>query len=75
MGDDKKNFVIKIARRPWYEWILWGIWLFLEIIFLQSAMASNQELEPRAAMIYWLIFGVLLLGGFVFWIVRRGRLL
>ncbi|MBT7831213.1 MAG: hypothetical protein HN708_13175 [Candidatus Marinimicrobia bacterium] len=75
MSDDNEYFIIKIARRPWYEKILWAGWLFLEIIFLQSALASQEELEPRAAMIYWLIFGVLLLGGFVFWIVRRSRLL
>ncbi|MBC8334044.1 MAG: hypothetical protein H8E29_02160 [Anaerolineales bacterium] len=75
MSEDKEYFTIKIVRRPWYEWILWGIWLFLEIVFLQSAIASHQELEQRAAMIYWLIVVVLSLTGFVFWIIRRSRLL
>jgi|APSaa5957512622_1039677.scaffolds.fasta_scaffold19165_1 hypothetical protein len=75
MSDDKDFQTIKITRRSWFEWTLWALWLFLEVVFLQSAVASGKELEPRAAMIYWLIFGVLLLGGFVFWIVRRSRLL
>jgi hypothetical protein len=75
MSDDKEYLIIKIARRPWYEWLLWGIWFFLELIFLQAAVASHQELELRAAMVYWLIFGVLSLAGFVFWVIRRARLL
>jgi hypothetical protein len=72
---DQENFTIKIARRPWYEWLLWGLWLFLEAFFFQSAVASNHELEPRAAMIYWLIFGILFLAGFIVWFIRRKSLL
>lgn len=75
MSGNKGYFVIKIARRPWYEWVLWGGWLFLEVIFIQAAIASRREFELRAAMVYWLIVTVLTLIGFVFWIVRRARLL
>jgi hypothetical protein len=71
---DKKDFhEIKIIRRPWFEWVLVALWLIAEIIFLQAALASRQELEPRAAIVYWLVFVVLLLGGLVYWIVRRNR--
>ncbi|MFZ5908463.1 MAG: hypothetical protein ACOYYU_00425 [Chloroflexota bacterium] len=74
--EDKEEFhIIKIARRRWYEWLLIVIWFFAEAVFLQAAIASRKELEQRAALVYWLIFGVLLLGGFVYWIVRRNRLI
>lgn len=69
--DDQDKYQFKIRRRPWYEWLLWVLWLFLEIVFLQSALASHQELELRAAIIYWMIFGLLLLAGLVLWLVRR----
>ena len=69
--DGRDKYHIKVRRRAWYEWLLWGLWLFFEIVFLQSALASHQEFEPRAAAIYWMIFGLLLLGGFVVWLVRR----
>ena len=75
MGDDKDFHIFKIVRRPWYEWVLTALWLFAEIIFLQAAIASRGELEPRAAMVYWLVFAVLLLSGLVYWIVRRNRLM
>ncbi len=73
MGDEKDFHIFKIARKPWFEWILTALWLIVEIIFLQAAIASRVELEPRAAMVYWLVFIVLLLSGLVYWIVRRDR--
>jgi hypothetical protein len=69
------HFKIEIARRPWYEWLLWAVWLFVEIELLQNALASGAELEPRAAAIFWIMFGVLLLGGVIVWVARRSRLL
>jgi hypothetical protein len=68
---DKEKYQIKIGSRSRYEWLLWALWLFFEVVFLQSAIASQQELEPRAATIYWMIFGLLLLGGVVVWLIRR----
>jgi hypothetical protein len=70
----KESYTIHIARRPWYEWVLWAIWLFLEIFLLQNAIASGAEFEPHAATIFWISLGVLLLGGIVVWITRRSRL-
>ncbi len=75
MSAGKGFHIIKIIRRPWYEWGLIGVWFFAELMFLQAAIASREELEPRAALIYWFVFGVLLLGGFVYWIVRRNSLI
>ncbi len=69
-----KTIKIEVLRRPWYEWVLWAVWVVVLIIFAQTAMASAGELEPRAALINWIIFGVLLLGGGIVWFVRRARL-
>lgn len=70
---ESSEIVIRIRRRPWYEWLLWLLWLLVEIFFLQNAIASSGELEPRAATLFWIIFAVLLLGGVVVWFVRRGK--
>ncbi len=75
MSNDKDFYLFKITRRPWYEWVITAIWVFAEIIFLQAAITSRAELEPRAAMVYWLVFIVLLLSGLVYWIIRRNRLM
>lgn len=69
-----KTLKIELLRRPWYEWVLWAVWVVVLVIFAQTAMASAAELEPRASMINWIIFGVLLLGGAIVWFVRRARL-
>jgi len=74
MSDDKDFHIFRIIRRPWYEWLLIGLWTFAEVIFLQAALASREELEPRAAIVYWLVFVVLLLSGLVYWIIRRRSL-
>jgi len=74
-SQEEEYFAIKVVRRPWYQWILWGLWLTLEIVFSQAAIASAKEFEPRAAMVFWLLFGVLLLGGIIIWIIRRQRLI
>ena len=75
MANNPSTFKIAVARRPWYEWLLWIIWLLVEFFLFQNAISSGQELEPRAATIFWITFGVLLLGGVIVWITRRARLL
>jgi len=67
------KYVIEIKKRPWYEWILWAVWLFLLIFIYQNAVTSGHELEPRAAAIFWVSFVVLALGGGVVWFVRRDK--
>lgn len=66
-----ETFSIEVAKRPWYEWLLWGIWLVAELFILQNAIASSQEVEPRAATIFWVTFAVLLIGGVIVWFTRR----
>jgi hypothetical protein len=72
---NKEFITIKVVRRPWYQWIFWGLWFFLEIVFFQAAVASSKEFEARAAMVYWLLFGVFALFGITLWIIRRQKLL
>jgi hypothetical protein len=71
MMSDK--YTISVKKRPLTEWILWALWLILEIFVVQNAIASGQELEPRAAAIFWVTFVVLLLAGAVVWFVRRNK--
>jgi hypothetical protein len=72
MSDKSSDqIVIKIKQRPWYEWVAWAVWLLAELFLLQNAIASHQELEPRAATIFWVMFGVLLLAGLIVWFTRR----
>lgn len=72
--DEKKTFSIKIFHRPWYEWVIWGIWFVVEVFFLQDALASAGEYEPRANLLFWVIFAVLLVVGVIVWFMRRARL-
>jgi hypothetical protein len=68
-----EKFVIEIKKRRWYEWLLWAIWLLVEVFVLQCAIASIGELEPRATIIFWSVFGVLFIGAAVIWAMRRSR--
>ena len=73
MEKQKKTTAQRVAfiRRPWFEWVVWVVWLLLEIFFLQNAIASRQEIEPRAAILFWVMFGILLLGGVTTFVIRR----
>jgi len=75
MSTEKRTVNIAIAQRPWYEWVLWVIWLLVEVFLVQNAIASSSEYEPRAAMIFWITFAVLLIAGGVVWFLRRTRLI
>jgi hypothetical protein len=63
----------KWNSRPWYEWVGWGFWLLVTIIFLQTALASRIELESKAASLSWIIFFVLLAFAGVVWGMRIVR--
>jgi heme/copper-type cytochrome/quinol oxidase subunit 2 len=69
-----KLITVNVARRPWYEWLLWAGWFVLAAFMAQNALASSAELEPRAAAIFWMSFVVLLVAGAIVWFVRRARL-
>jgi hypothetical protein len=68
-----EKYTIEIKKRAWYEWLLWAIWLLVEIYILQNAFGSSAELEPRAATLFWVIFFVLLIAGGVVWYLRRDK--
>lgn len=63
----------RIRKRPWYEWLLWLVWLGLLVFLVQNAWGSSAELEPRAAMIFWVSAGVVLLAGIVIGFVRSKK--
>jgi len=66
------TFTIAIRKRPWWFWVLVGLWMLLEILFLQTALASAREGEPRAAVISWIAVAVVAAAGVLGWF-RRGR--
>ncbi|MGD2155623.1 MAG: hypothetical protein PVG14_00300 [Anaerolineales bacterium] len=68
-----EKMTIEIKKRPWYAWLLWALWLLVELFTLQNAVASGNELEPRAATIFWVIFFILLIAGGVVWYLRRDK--
>ena len=68
-----KNIVIEIKQRPWYEWLVGAFFLLTEVFIIQNAVASSGENEPRAAMLWWVSFFVLLLVGGVVWFMRRSK--
>lgn len=59
----------------WSRRLLWALWLSLEIIFLQGMVASYQEMEPRAAVIFAGLSLALLLAAVIVLVVRREQLL
>lgn len=68
-----KNIVIEIKQRPWYEWLVGAFFLLTEVFIIQNAVASSGENEPRAAMLWWVSFFVLLIVGGVVWFMRRSK--
>ncbi len=65
--------ISKTGQRSWLDWGGVAIWLFGVIFILQNAVASGQELEPRAAIIFWVTLAVWVLAGLVLWFVRSRR--
>ncbi len=63
-----------VQRRPWYVWLLWILWVAVIVFLVQNAITSSgSELEPRAAMLFWVSAAVVALAGIVIAFVRRGR--
>jgi len=61
-----------IRTRPWWFWALAGLWLLVEVLLLQTALASVEEGEVRAAAISWIAATVLAAAGVLAWL-HRGR--
>jgi hypothetical protein len=69
-----KTEYYRIQKRPWYAWVLWILWAAVLVFLVQNAITSSgSELEPRAAMLFWVSAGVVALAGIVIAFVRRGR--
>ena len=66
-------FGINLKQRPIVEWLLWLVWLAVEVFILQNALASSTELQPTAVVIFWVIFFVLLIAGVVVWVIRKPK--
>ena len=72
MPDDTGTFTIVIRKRPWRFWVIAGSWVLLEVVLLQTALASARESEYRAAAIGWIAFGVLAAAGALIWFLQGG---
>ena len=72
MQDGTDTLTITIRKRPWWFWVLAGLWVLLELLLLQTALASAREGEYRAALISWVAVVVLAAGGAFVWF-RLGR--
>ena len=68
-GDDVVT--ITMRKRPWWFWALAELWLLLEVLLVQTALASARESEYRAATISWIAAAVLAAGGVFGWLRRR----
>lgn len=68
-GDDVVT--ITLRKRPWWFWVCTGLWLLLEILLVQTALASARESEYRAASISWIAAAILAAAGVFGWLRRR----
>jgi Na+/melibiose symporter-like transporter len=64
-------FTITIRRRTRWFWGLAGLWLLLEVLFVQTAVASVGEGEYRAATISWIVAGLLAAFACFAWLRRE----
>jgi hypothetical protein len=61
------TLTVTIRKRPWWFWVLAVWWVLLEVLFLQTALASVRESEYRAAAISWITVAVLAAVGVLAW--------
>ena len=73
--NDEENTAATQEKRVWWERPLIAIWVFLQVIFLQSSIASFQEREPRAAVLFAGMFFTLLISGLIIWAIRKNKLI
>jgi len=71
MTNSAEVITITLRKRAWWFWVLAGLWLQLEFLLVQTALASVRESEYRAAVISWIAAAVLAAGGVFGWL-RRG---
>lgn len=71
MTNSDDVIAITVHKRAWWFWVLAGLWLQLEVMLVQTALASVRESEYRAATISWIAAAVLASGAAFCWL-RRG---
>jgi hypothetical protein len=71
MTNSAEVITITLRKRAWWFWVLAGLWLQLEFLLVQTALASVRESEYRAAVVSWIAAAVLAAGGVFGWL-RRG---
>lgn len=72
MMNEAGTFTVTMRKRPWWHWVLASAWLLLEVLLLQTALASMKEEEYQAASICWIAVIVLAIAGVLVWL-RQGR--
>ena len=70
---EHQDSYVRIRKQPWYTWLTWLVWAGLLVFLIQNALGSAAEMEPRAAMIFWVSTGVVFLAGIVIAFVRANR--
>jgi hypothetical protein len=70
MTNSDNFFTITVRKRPWWLWALAELWLLLEVVLVQTALASARESESRAATISWIAATILAAAGAFGWLRR-----
>jgi hypothetical protein len=55
----------KIGFARWINWVLLAVWVIVLVFLAQNAIASQAELEPRAAVVFWVSDVVVLIAGVI----------
>jgi hypothetical protein len=71
MTNSAEVITITLRKRAWWFWVLAGLWLQLEVLLVQTALASVRESEYRAAVISGTAAAVLAAVGVFSWL-RQG---
>jgi hypothetical protein len=71
MTNSAEVITITLRKRAWWFWVLAGLWLQLEFLLVQTALASVRESEYRAAVISGTAAAVLAAVGVFSWL-RQG---
>ena len=66
------HVTLMVRKRRWWVWLLVALWLVVEVVLVQTAIASSWEHEPRAAAISWTMAAVLAAVGLRLW-YRSGK--
>lgn len=66
------TFTLTVRKRPWWFWALGVAGAFMEVLLVQTAMASVREEEYRAASICWIAGAVVAIIGAFGWL-HQGR--